>query len=56
MVVKRKCHRFTWILMNWATTGDVMMDQEGKLLNSQGVLNISLHYDFFCQPFHAQFT
>ena len=51
MVVKPKCRHFTWILLNWATTGDVMMDQEGKLLNSRGFLNISLHYKFFSSAF-----
>ena len=34
MVVKPKCCHFTWILRNWATTGDVMTDQEGKFLKS----------------------
>ena len=54
MVVKPKCCHFTWILLNWATTGDVMMDQEGKFLNSQGFINIYFNYSFFCWPF--QFT
>ena len=40
MVVKPKCCHSTWILLNLATTGDVMTDQEGKFLNSQGFLNI----------------
>ena len=53
MVVKPKCCHFTWILLNWATTGDVMMDQEGKFLNSQGFLNIYFHYNFFVGLFSS---